>query len=115
MTRVLIAECKQEVSTFNPALSRFEDFDISSGDDLLAFHRNTPSEVGGAFRALANAGVEAIGAYSARAITSSGTVAAADWTRLAAEFVAELRQTPPVDGVFFAMHGAMCAENEIDP
>ncbi len=115
MTRVLIAECKQEVSTFNPALSRFEDFDISSGDDLLAFHRNTLSEVGGAFRTLTNAGVEAIGAYSARAITSSGTLAAADWTRLAAEFVAELRQTPPVDGVFFAMHGAMCAENEIDP
>lgn len=117
MTRILIAECKQEVSTFNPALSRYEDFEIASGQAVLDVHRGVPSEVGGALRVLASAsaGVETIGAYSARSITSGGTLAAADWTRLAGEFLAALQQAPPVDGVFFAMHGAMCAESEVDP
>jgi microcystin degradation protein MlrC len=115
MTRVLIAECKQEVSTFNPAVSRYEDFNIAGGAEVLAFHRDTPSEVGGALRMLAGASVETTGAYSARAITSGGTLAAADWTRLAGEVLTALRQAPPAEGVFFAMHGAMCAENEVDP
>lgn len=115
MTRVLIAECKQEVSTFNPALSGYADFDVASGADILTFHHDAATEVGGALGVLASAGVEAVGAFSARAITSGGTLAAADWTRLAGDFLAALRQAPPVDGVFLAMHGAMCAENEVDP
>ena len=41
MPRILIAECKQEVSTFNPHLSGYEDFGIRRGDgaDRLPPHR----------------------------------------------------------------------------
>ncbi|MCC6705879.1 MAG: M81 family metallopeptidase, partial [Thermomicrobiales bacterium] len=46
--RILIAECKQEVSTFNPALSGRHDFVYSSGDDIAAFHDGIDSEIGGA-------------------------------------------------------------------
>src|SRR4029453_12197981 len=61
------------------------------------------------------AGANLIGAYSARAITSGGTLATADWDRIANEFLTAIREAPPVDAVFFSMHGAMCAANEVDP
>ncbi len=115
MTRILIAECKQEVSSFNPAASHYDDFAVSYGDGVLAFHNGIRSEVGGALSVFRAAGVQTVGAYSARSITSGGTLAAAAWNRIADEFLTAIRQAPPVDGVHFAMHGAMCAENEVDP
>ncbi|MCY2964306.1 MAG: M81 family metallopeptidase [Planctomycetota bacterium] len=39
MPRILIAECKQEVSSFNPASSHYADFRIVRGERLLAHHR----------------------------------------------------------------------------
>src|SRR5215213_558767 len=113
--RILIAECKQEVSTFNPASTHYDDFVTQWGDDILAFHDGLKSEVGGAMCAFQVAGAEMIGAYSARAITSGGTLAAADWDRIANEFLTAIREAPPVDAILFSMHGAMCAANEVDP
>jgi microcystin degradation protein MlrC len=113
--RILIGECKQEVSTFNPAATHYDDFVIGRGDEILDFHRALKSEVGGAMRVFTAAGCDLIGAYSAKAITSGGTLAAADWDRIADEFLTAIRNAPPVDAVFLAMHGAMCSENEIDP
>lgn len=113
--RILIGECKQEVSTFNPAATGYADFVVNRGDGILDFHRSLRSEVGGAMSVFRESGCELAGAYSAKAITSGGTLAAADWDRIAAEFVAAVRDAPPVDAVFFSMHGAMCSANEIDP
>lgn len=113
--RVLIGECKQEVSTFNPVPSQSADFVFSAGSDVVEFHRDIRSEVGGALSVLAAEGFEPIGGFSARAITSAGTLAAADWSGIAERFLGAIRSAPPVDAVFFSMHGAMCAENEIDP
>jgi microcystin degradation protein MlrC len=113
--RVLIAECKQEVSTFNPALTGYNDFVTEFGNNVVSFHHDIRSEIGGALSAFTEAGVEPIGAYSARSITSGGTLSADGWRRIADEFLTAIRQAPEVDGVFFAMHGAMCAEDEIDP
>src|SRR3954466_5604460 len=113
--RILIGECKQEVSTFNPAATGYDDFVISHGEEILDFHRELKSEVGGAMRVFAAAGCEMIGTYSAKAITSGGTLAADAWDRIAAEFLEAIRNAPPVDAAFFSMHGAMCAANEVDP
>jgi microcystin degradation protein MlrC len=113
--RILIGECKQEVSTFNPSATHYGDFVISRGEEMLDFHRGLKSEVGGAMSVFAAAGHEMIGTYSAKAITSGGTLAASDWDRIAKEFLEAIRQAPPVDAIFFSMHGAMCAANEIDP
>ena len=44
MFRILIAECKQEVSSFNPVPSGYADFIVSAGDALLASHRGVRSE-----------------------------------------------------------------------
>ena len=55
MPRILIAECKQEVSTFNPARSHYAEFRVVKGADLLDFHRRTREEVGGALSVFAEA------------------------------------------------------------
>ncbi len=116
MRRILIAECKQEVSTFNPHLSQYSDFRVRYGQDLLSYHRSVRNEIGGAlcvFDELSD--VEIVPAYSACFITSGGTLAADGWQRIAREFIESIRSAPPVDGVYLCMHGAMASQDELDP
>lgn len=116
MPRILIAECKQEVSTFNPHLSGYKDFGVRRGEELLRYHRTVRNEIGGALEVFdATPAVELVPAYSAFFITSGGTLAKAAWDRIATEFLDSIRAAPPVDGVYFCMHGAMASEDELDP
>src|SRR5690349_12955658 len=108
MPNILLAECIHEICSFNPVPTRYADFAIMKGAPILEYHRGVGSEVGGVLQVLAEgASVVAVPTYSARGITSGGTIAAADWDRLANEFLEALRQAPPADGVYFALHGAM--------
>lgn len=117
--RILIAECKQEVSTFNPNLSSYEDFGIRFGQEIIDYHRTVGNEVGGAIDVFDEADVEIVPAYSAFFITSGGTLAEAAWERIAKEFLDSIRQCVqsggPLDGIYFCMHGAMASELEFDP
>ncbi len=116
--RILIAECKQEVSSFNPKQSHREDFVYSNGDQVIAFHTGVDSEIGGALDVFREAGVDIVGGYSARAISSAGTLAAPDWDGIAGDFLDGIERawsTGPFDGIYFSMHGAMEAANEPDP
>lgn len=116
MPRILIAQCMQEVSTFNPHQSVYDDFSVRWGDDLLDYHRTVHGEIGGAISVFdATQDVEMVPAYGACFITSGGTLSAAGWDRIASECVAAIAAAPPVDGVYFCMHGAMAAQNELDP
>ena len=116
MPKILIAECKQEVSTFNPHLSGLDDFGLREGPEMLRFHRTVRHEVRGALSVFdAAPGVEIVPAYSAFLITSGGTLADAAWRHIADAFLASLRAAPKVDGVYFCMHGAMASETELDP
>ncbi len=116
MPRILIAECKQEVSSFNPLPSSLADFEILWGPDFLDYHRGLNSEVAGALGIFeSRADLQLVPAYSARAITSGGTLAADEFTQLAAEFLALIQAAGEVDAVYFSLHGAMSAENESDP
>ena len=114
--KILIAECKQEVSTFNPVQSRYEDFQICSGRDLLRAHEGGEMEMGGALRVFGERDdIEIVPGYSARAVTSGGTLSARDFGRIAGEFLDSVRKAKAVDGVYFALHGAMAAEDQDDP
>jgi microcystin degradation protein MlrC len=116
MPRILIAECKQEVSTFNPHLSGYDDFGIRRGQELLSYHRTVRNEVGGALSVFdAVADVELVPAYSAFFITSGGTLAKSAWEQIARELLESIKTAPAVDGVYFCMHGAMASESELDP
>ncbi|MCA9056866.1 MAG: M81 family metallopeptidase, partial [Planctomycetaceae bacterium] len=116
MPRILICECKQEVSTFNPFLSGYDDFAVRRGQDLLDYHRRVRNEIGGALNVFdADKAVEIIPGYSAFFITSGGTLAQSAWERIAAEFLEAVRNANDIDGIYFCMHGAMAAEQEFDP
>jgi len=116
MPRILIAECKQEVSTFNPVLSGCDDFTIRHGQEILQYHRGVRSEVGGALSVFdARPDVELVPTFSAHFITSGGTLSDAAFERLAGQLLASMKAAPPVDGVYFSLHGAMATESEGDP
>ena len=116
LSRILIGGCKQEVSTFNPVRSGFDDFLTWRGEGILRYHRSRRSEIGGALAVFdSRPDVEVVPAYSARNIVSGGPLAADAFRRIAGEFLAAVRSAPPVDGVFFSMHGAMAADGEDDP
>lgn len=114
--RILIAECKQEVSTFNPQRSGIEDFAIRRGHSILDYHRAVRNEVGGALSVFDQVpGLEITPTYSAFFITSGGTLADAAWDRIATDFLDSIRKADKPDGVYFCMHGAMATQTECDP
>ncbi len=116
MSKILIAECKLEVSTFNPKPTGYDDFTIRRGEEILAYHRAVRYEVSGAISILeAAADIQLVPAYSALLRTCGGALATSDWRRIADEFLAALRAAPAVDGVYFCMHGAMASDAEGDP
>lgn len=116
MPRILIAECKQEVSTFNPVLSGYDDFTVRHGQAILEYHRRVRSEVGGALGVFdATPGVELVPTCSAHFITSGGTLADAAFEQIAGEILSGIKAAPPVDGIYFSLHGAMATQSEGDP
>ena len=115
MPRILVCECKQEISSFNPVLGRYEDFAVSFGQQLIDVHRGVGSEMGGALTVFGQQpDVEVVPGYSARAITSGGTVADDSFQRIASEFLAAVRSARDVDGIYLSLHGAMASESEHD-
>ncbi len=117
MRRVLIVECQQEVSSFNPVPSGYGDFQINRGAQLSKARRRTQTYVGGALAVLeARRDVEAVPVYGAFAC-SAGILAADGFARLARELLDGLATAAAggVDLVYFALHGAMSAEGEQDP
>jgi microcystin degradation protein MlrC len=116
MARIVIAECKQEVSTFNPVPSRIDDFRIARGPAVLDYHRNVREEVGGALSVFdASDSVELVPTFAASANTSGGVLAQESFDRLSNEFLSSLADSGSVDAAYFSLHGAMQAENENDP
>ena len=113
---MVIAECKQEVATFNPVRSSYDDFAVRRGKELLDYHSEALEEVGGALGILrAREDCEVVPAYSAKAITSGGLLAAADSSRIMREFLDSLASAGRVDAAYLVLHGAMAAEGEDDP
>ncbi len=115
MPRILINECKQEVSSFNPVLGNYEDFAISRGEAILQQHRGLGTEVGGALHVFEERPeIQVVPGYSARAVTSGGTLSDTAFQRIADEFLSAVRDARGVDAIYFCLHGAMASETEHD-
>jgi microcystin degradation protein MlrC len=116
MRRILLLECAQEISSFNPVLSRYEDFEIHVGPDLIAANEGAETCLRGAldvFRVRPD--IEIVPGYGAKAC-SAGPLSRAAFARLAGELLGALRaRAGTIDAVFFSLHGAMGAEHELDP
>lgn len=116
MPRILIAECKQEVSSFNPVRSHYSDFHVTLGEELITSQMGAGTEMGGALSVfLLRPSVTLVPAMCAQANTSGGPLAAEDWTRLSGEWLAAIKAAPEIDAAYFCLHGAMQAEDENDP
>jgi microcystin degradation protein MlrC len=116
MPTIFIAECKQEVSSFNPVPSTIADFEESHGTEILDYHRGHQTEIGGALTIFeAQSDLTLAPGYSARAITSAGTLTAESFAQIAAAFLAAVRAAGPIDAVYLSLHGAMSAVDEPDP
>lgn len=115
MSRIMMLDCKQEISSFNPLPSQYENFLISHGDELLT-HRGLNTEIGGALSVFeAGADVEVVPVIAARA-GSAGILSADGWAKLSREILdAVAAQIDSVDAVYASLHGAMAAEGELDP
>ena len=115
MPRILIAECMQEISSFNPLQSGYDHFSVQRGEELYR-QATLNSAVGGALAVFRGApGVTTVPAYSARA-GSAGLLSAAGWNRLSEEFVAAVTANlANIDGIYVSLHGAMGADGELDP
>ena len=113
--RVLIAECMQEISSFNPLPSAYDNFHIERGAQMLA-QRGLNTALGGALAVFEQTGIEPMLAIGARA-GSAGRLSAPGWKRLAAEVLEAVaaQAATGVDGVYFSLHGAMGADGELDP
>ncbi len=113
--RILIAELKQETATFNPVPTRYDDFRIAVGRDVVDGYRHTRTELAGAISALEAAGeVELVPTLAAAAV-SGGAVADEDLDRLLSEILDAVRAHRDVDGVYVCLHGAMAGVGEGDP
>ncbi|MFZ1905184.1 MAG: M81 family metallopeptidase [Steroidobacteraceae bacterium] len=115
MHRILLVECYQEVSSFNPVPSTYENFFILRDSELFA-ERGKDSAIGGALAVFdARKDVEVVPTVSFQA-DSTGVLSADGWARVSTEICASIeRPLTDVDGVLFSMHGAMAADGEPDP
>ena len=101
--RILIFSCMQEVSSFNPVPSTIDDFNIGHGQEWLDDRRSIDDEIGGALSVFeAEEGIEMVPTMGANAITSGGTLQAADWASLRDDLVASLEDNLPRLGGFSA-------------
>jgi len=113
--RILVSECKQEISSFNPVAGRYQDFAVASGEAVVAYHGRVRSEMGGALKVFAaRSDLTIVPGYSARGIASGGTVASDDFRRIADGFLNAVRVALPLDGIYFSLHGALASEDEHD-
>ncbi len=114
--RILIAEYIHEICSFNPVPTRYHDFFVNTGAAMFDYHRRSGTEVFGALQVFQQQPeLELIPTFSARGITSGGTIPAADFARIADAWTAAIRAAGPVDAAYFALHGATAAEGEDDP
>ena len=115
MSRILVAECKQEISSFNPIIGTYDNFSVRRGPELLTYHQGRETELCGALQVFADSHVDVIPTYGAVA-PSAGPLDQQDFERLAAELLdAVTPHLADADGMYFCLHGAMGCTEELDP
>ena len=119
MKRILIAECAQEIASFNPVPSQLESFRLATPAELFAEHRPHRTEIAGALHHFdSRDDIELVAGFGARMITSGGPTSASAWKFISESILDSIRAAQKIaklDGLYFCLHGAMGAENQLDP
>lgn len=109
--RIGVASILQETNTWSPARSTLDDFisqGLLVGPAVWEQFRETNTEVGGAMRAISDAGCTPVPMIRAWA-QSSGRLTRDTLDELSRMLVHELRRGP-IDGLVLSLHGTMAAE-----
>ena len=116
MAKILLAECKQEVSSFNPVESNYDYFSVSVGAELIAFHDGKETEIRGVIDALScDEEMQVVPIYGARS-NSAGPLKQESFERIVSEFKQSLlSHADQADALLFCLHGAMACTEEVDP
>ena len=86
MPRILVAECLQEISSFNPVPSGYDLFVVHRGAEMLDTQRGLNTFVAGALDVFeATPGVEVVPTYSARSF-SAGELSREGFERLSVSY-----------------------------
>lgn len=110
--RVGILALLQESNTFTPGVTTRADFAadlLLQGEAIRERLQGTHHEVDGFFAGLADANIDAVPIFAARAVPW-GPIAASDYASLLNELLASLTSAGPLDGVLVAAHGATVSE-----
>ena len=117
LPRVFVASLATETNTFSPLRCDFTDFEESFYAPPGA-HPHTPTLCSAVFPALrkrAAAGELTLIEGTATWAEPGGMINAATWARLRDEILGQLRAAMPVQAVVLGLHGAMIAEDCLDP
>ena len=115
MPRILLADLKQETSTFNPAPTSYDMFRIVRGTEIFDQFVDTRTELAGAIDVLRDGGdFDCVPTMAADSV-SGGSVPTDDLDRLLDELLATIRSESEIDGCLIVLHGAMAGESENDP
>ncbi|RPI90394.1 MAG: M81 family peptidase [Planctomycetaceae bacterium] len=115
--RIAIAEIGQETDSFSPLVTELKDFEANGlyfGDEILQKMQGA-GPLGGFLEvaALQPQNVEVFPIVRAWA-GAGGVITAATMEYLKDRLISGLRNRPPIDAVFLALHGAAAAENDDD-
>src|SRR5258706_3044145 len=103
--RILIAECMQEISSFNPVPSQYENFRVERRNELLS-QSGLNTALGGAIPVFAGAGMEPVYTISARA-GSAGLLSADGLNRHSSEISQAIAErTAKIAVVHFSLYVA---------
>ena len=111
--RFAVAGIVHESNSFAPVPTRYEDFDIRTGEGILTHHAGSQSTIAGYLRACSDEGVEAVPTYLADAMPA-GPVTVDAFERLTAEMLAAITAAGQIDGVLLYLHGAQVADGQDD-
>ncbi|MBT7253412.1 MAG: hypothetical protein HN882_00290, partial [Planctomycetaceae bacterium] len=98
MLRILLADLKQETSTFNPAPTPYDMFRIVCGSEIFNQFVDTRTELAGAIDVLGDSDDFACVPTMAADSVSGGAVPADDLERLLEELLATIRCESEIDG-----------------
>lgn len=116
MKRILIAECVQEIASFNPNQSELDSFRLSTPDQLFPEHRPLRTEIAGALAHFdTRQDIELVPGYGARSITSGGLTSKSAWEFISNNILDSIRAAGTIDAIYFSLHGAMGAIGQLDP
>lgn len=117
MRRILVVDCEQEISSFNPSSSEYEDFTILRDAELFHAHAGADTCIRGFCDVLdGKTNLRLIPVYGATAC-SAGPLSREGFRRLARELLEAVDKAAAseVAAIYLSLHGAMGAVDELDP